>query len=120
MQEAGSISSERKSLKRKGKNRSGHDLVQAINSVSEVSVVKQNKRKVKQSPVEDKQVELNATIITTEQMMSIKTDGISGTLEYNYMVSIDLCSMLIRFICHYFSFMELFLFSLMHVLSKFI
>ncbi|XP_044506484.1 DNA-(apurinic or apyrimidinic site) endonuclease, chloroplastic isoform X2 [Mangifera indica] len=81
VQEAGSISSERKSLKRKGKNRSGQDHVQAINSVSEVSVVKQNKRKVKQSPVEDKQVELNATIITTEQMMSIKTDGISVQSE---------------------------------------
>ncbi|XP_031268442.1 DNA-(apurinic or apyrimidinic site) lyase, chloroplastic isoform X1 [Pistacia vera] len=72
-----SISSERISLKRKGKNISDQDHVQEIDSVSEVSVLKRNKRKVKQSPVEDKQVEVNTTVITTKRKMSIKTDGIS-------------------------------------------
>lgn len=82
-------------------------------------MLKRNKRKVKQSPVEDKQVEVNTTVITTKQKMSMKTNGISGTLKYKYIAIIDVFSLLMIFICLHFHLWNCSL-SLLHVLSEFI
>ncbi|KAL5810532.1 hypothetical protein ACOSQ4_027100 [Xanthoceras sorbifolium] len=83
VQDISSISSKSISLKRKGKKLSIQDHVQEVCSASETSVPQRSKRKVKQSGLEDKTVEVDAEIVRTKRKMSVKTDEISVTLPLN-------------------------------------
>lgn len=51
-------------------------------TISEVSVCQGSKRKVKQSQVEDNDVEINSKKVATKQKLSIKTEDISGTVKH--------------------------------------
>lgn len=71
------------SVERKAKKFSHEEHVQAIYSVPEVSALQKSKRKVKQSSIGDVTVDVDAKT-------SVKTDKISGTVEYMYTVFIAL------------------------------
>ncbi|KAK1578980.1 hypothetical protein Q3G72_034688 [Acer saccharum] len=82
-QEVTSISSKSLSVKGKDKKLSIQDHAEEVSFTSEVSVPRKSKRKVKQSAVEDKTVEVDAEIVRTKRKLSIKTDEISVTLPTN-------------------------------------
>ncbi|KAK4839109.1 hypothetical protein QYF36_019197 [Acer negundo] len=83
IQEVTSISSKSLSVEGKGKKLSIQDHVEEVSFTSEVSVPRKSKRKVKQSAVENKTVEVDAEIVRTKRKLSIKTDEISVTLPIN-------------------------------------
>ncbi|KAF8395761.1 hypothetical protein HHK36_019712 [Tetracentron sinense] len=64
--------------KRKAKNSYGKNQAQNLNTVSEVSGLKQFKKRGKSPAVSRSIVEVNSEVITTKQKLSVKTDGISG------------------------------------------
>ena len=81
-EQVSSISSENKSIKSKVKDLSDEEPVEDVNTDLEVPALPQPKGRVKKSVAEGNTVKVDTKMVTVKQKLSIKSDGVSGAVEF--------------------------------------